>query len=343
MAMRILAVEPGPAFSVADVHRGWLGAFRQLGCQVVNFNLGDRLDLYMGAHLDKGGEWVRAFNDQAAAMVAAKGIESAVLEVWPDLVFITSGFFVPPALYELLRVRGFRVVLNQLESPYEDTRQMARAALVDVCLINDPTHLESFRSVNPRTFYMSAAYDPAVHGPGAPTADLKCDFGFVGTGFDSRIRFFEQIDWSGIDVALAGNWAETDQGSPLRPFVVHSLDDCFPNERAVDLYRSAKLSANLYRKEAQSPDLTQGWAMSPREIELAAVGLPFLREPRGEGDEVLPMLPRFTDPDGFAEQLRWWLNHDDERLEVARAARAAIADRTFVSNARALLRLLAGP
>lgn len=336
-------VEPGPHFSVADVHRGWFKAFGQLGCQVVNFNFGDWLDFFFGAHLDKGEGFVRAFDDQACATIAAKGIEAAALEVWPDLVLFTSGFFVPPAVYELLRVRGFRVALNQLESPYEDTRQMGRAALVDVCLINDPTHLESFRAVNRRTYYMPAAYDPEVHRPGPGVADLTCDFAFVGTGFDSRIRFFEQVDWSGVDVAFAGNWAETDPGSPLRKFVVHDLAGCFPNDRAAELYRSAKLSANLYRKEAQSPDLEQGWAMSPREVELAATGVAFLREPRGEGDEVLPMLPRFADPEEFGEQLRWWLDHDTQRADAARTARAAVADRTFVSNARALLRLLAEP
>lgn len=339
--MRILAVEPGPAFSVADVHRGWVAALTQIGCQVVNFNFGDRLDFFAGAHMKKGDEYVKAFDDAGAVHVAAKGIEDAVFEVWPDLVFITSGFFVPPAIYELLRVRGFKTVLNQLEEPYEATREMARAAMVDACCINDPTHLESFRAVNPNTWYMPAAYDPQIHRPGPPVDQLRCDFGFVGTGFDSRIRFFEQVDWSGIDVALAGQWADTDPDSPLRKFMVHDLTECFPNERTVDLYRSASMSANLYRKEADSPDMQQGWAMSPREVELAATGCFFMREPRGEGDEVLDVLPTFTEPEGFGEQLRWWLGHNSARRNAARAAQAAVADRSFVNNAKTLLRLLA--
>ncbi len=334
-------VEPGPAFSVADVHSGWYRALTALGCQVVNLNFGDRLDFYCGAHLEKNGEFVKAFSDEAGVRLAAKGIEAAAFEVWPDLVFVTSGFFVPPAVYELLRARGMRVVLHQLESPYEDVRQMGRVAVVDACLINDPTNLESFRVVNPRTWYMPAAYDPDIHCPGPSIDQLRCDFGFVGTGFDSRIRFFEQVDWSGVDVALAGNWAETDSDSPLRKFVVHDLAECFPNEQTVALYRSSKLSANLYRKEADTPDLQQGWAMSPREVELAACGTPFLRETRGEGDEVLSMLPTFDTPGDFEEKLRWCLDHETALHDMAEAARVAVADRTFVQNARALLRLLA--
>ena len=339
--MRILCIEPGPAFSVADVHRGWVRAFAQLGCTVVNFNFGERIDFYTQAHVEKNGEYVKAFDDEGALRLAAKGIEAAVLEVWPDLVMVTSGFFIPPAIYQLIRERGFTVVLNQLEEPYEATREMARAALVDATIINDPTHLESFRAVNPKTWYLPAAYDPDVHRPGPAHPDLACDFGFVGTGFDSRVRFFEAVDWTGIDVALAGNWGETDPDSPLRKFIVHDLAECFPNERTIALYRSAQLSANLYRKEAQSPGLERGWAIGPREVELAATGCFFLREPRPEGDDLFPMLPTFEMPEQFESLLRYWLARPADRERCADEARAAVQDRTFVNNARTLLRLLA--
>lgn len=341
MGLRVLMVEPGPAFSVADVHRGWQRAFAELGCAVANVNLADRLDLYTQAHIPRDGQMIRAFNDDAAVHLAAKGIESAAFEFWPHVVILTSAFFVPPVVIQLLRERRMTVVLLCTEEPYEATREMGRAAMVDACVVNDPTHLESFRSVTPNTWYLPAAYDPSVHCPGPGVADLACDFTFVGTGFDSRVEFFEQVDWSGLDVTFAGNWKETDPDSPLRKFVVHDLNDCCSNDQAVDLYRSAKLSANLYRKEAQAPGLEQGWAMSPREVELAATGCFFLREPRPEGDEILPMLPHVEPADGFGDQIRWWASHDAQRQNAADAARAAVADRTFINNAKTLLRHLA--
>jgi hypothetical protein len=52
------------------------------------------------------------------------------------------------------------------------------------------------------------------------------------------------------------------------------------------------------------------------------------------------MLPTFTDPQGAGELLRWALKNDHLRATGAAAARQAIADRTFSSNARMLLRLL---
>lgn len=339
--MRILTVQPGFDFSVADVHRGWCRAFEQLGCQVIDFNLNDRLTFYAAAHLEQNGRMRHAMNAEQAARLAIKGLQAVAYEAWPDLIFVTSGFFVPPAMYQLFNQRGHKVVLNQLESPYEDNRQMTMAALVDVALINDPTNLESFKAVNPKTYYMPAAYDPDIHAPGPPVDDLASDFCFVGTGFPSRIEFLEQIDWDGIDVALAGNWQATGEDSPLRKFVAHDLDHCCDNTDTVNLYRSTKVSANLYRQETEESGSADGWAMGPRELELAATGTFFLRSPRGESDEVLCMLPTFDGPGDFEEKLRYWLADEDGRVEVAAAARAAISQRTFINNARALLRLLA--
>ena len=79
--------------------------------------------------------------------------------------------------------------------------------------------------------------------------------------------------------------------------------------------------------------------MSPREVELAATGTFYIRDPRPESDDVLPMLPTLdpSDPASLTDVLRWWLAHDDERLAAAAAARAAVADRTFAAAAAAAL------
>jgi len=47
--VRFLVVHPGPAYSVADVHDGWVDALRGLGQQVWTYNLDDRLAFYCNA------------------------------------------------------------------------------------------------------------------------------------------------------------------------------------------------------------------------------------------------------------------------------------------------------
>ncbi len=333
-------IEPGPHFSVADVHAGWRAALKQLGATVVNLNFSDRLNFYACAGVERNGEWVHAFSNEDAITMAAKGIESVAFEVWPDIVIITSGFFVPQFTVELLRARGMKVVLLCTESPYEDDAQLTRAAYVDWVLLNDPTNIDAFREVNQNTHYVPHAYDPAIHRPRPADPELASDFCFVGTGYPSRIDFLEQVDWSGLNVALAGNWQRLTDESPLKPFVVHASDECIDNDHAHDFYAATKASANLYRVESERPELAHGWAMGPREVELAAAETFFLRESRGESDAVLHMLPTFDGPADFEEKLRWWLSHDDERDKAVAAAAEAVSDRTFEANARRLMSLL---
>jgi spore maturation protein CgeB len=330
--VRVLTVAPGPSFSVADVHRGWVKAFEQLGVDVVDFNLGDALTFY-----ERSLEALKIGRGEQAAHLASRALRAMLYDFWPDWLFITSGFFVAPLVYEIARKRGVKIALLCTESPYEDDQQVKRAPFVDLMLTNDPTNLDRFREYCPAE-YVPHAYDPDIHHPGTPEPDLACDFAFVGTGYPSRIEFFEKVDWTGLDVTLAGNWP-IDDTSPLAPFTLHQAGECVDNTDAARLYRSAKVSANLYRREAERPELEHGYALGPRDVEMAACGLFYLRDSRPESDELLPMLPVIGTPHEFGEQVRWWATHDREREAAAAMARAALADRTFDRNVRTFLRL----
>lgn len=343
--MRWLVVHPGPNFSVADVHIGWCEALRELGEEVVEFNLDDRLTFYETALQELGTDdqgrlqLRKALTRGQAIGQAVNGLLADCYSWWPDVVLGVSAFFLPPPMLDLLRSRGHRVVLIHTESPYQDGAQVLRAAHADLNLVNDPTNLDRFRAQAP-SYYLPHAYRPAVHHPGAVDPELAADFAFVGTGYPSRIGFLEAMDFGAAKVLLAGHWQGLEEGSPLRGHLLHDIQNCCDNATTAAVYRSAKVGMNLYRREAESPELSEGWAMGPREVEMAASGLCFLRDPRPEGDTVLDMLPTFTDPADASEQLAWLLAHDDARQRAADAARAAVAERTFRNHAAWLLRLL---
>lgn len=339
--MRWVVAHPGPGFSVADVYVGWVEALRAAGQHVLEFNLGDRLVFYSKAELAQDdGEYRRAFTDEQAIEHAVNGLAAALYKVRPHVLLSVSTFWPDVRLFDMARHHGTRVVLLHTESPYEDERQLKLAPHADLNLLNDPTNLKAFEDAGP-TVYAPHAYRPAVHCPG-PTDEPPSDLTFVGTGYPSRVEFLEAMDLDGIGFALAGNWMNLPDDSPLRKHVVHDIDECFDNEDAVSLYRASKAGLNLYRREAEHPELSAGWAMGPREVEMAAAGLFFLRDPRDEGDEVLHMLPTFGDPADASDQLRWWLAHDRQREAAAIQARQAIHDRTFDNHAAKLLRLLEG-
>lgn len=339
--MRVLIVSPGPAYSVKDVYNGWVKGLRAYGVEVIEYPFEDRLWAAQHFHVKNDSEeWVQAFPFEMAVLYALEPIGSWIYETQPDLVLFVTGFWIKAAPLDLIRARGARVGLVFTESPYEDDVQLERAGHADICVVNDPTNLGQFQDLCPLTMYAPHSYDPEVHRPGPVVPGMESDLCVVGTGFPSRVEYLERADLSGLDVAILGNWTSLQPGSPLIECVRQDdLEACVDNHDTIRWYNSTHASVNLYRREANRPDLVAGWSMGPREVELAASGTFFLTEPRGENREVLPMVPLAGDADGFGERLRWWLDHPAARERVILRARAAVHDWTFANRAAQFLEL----
>lgn len=348
---RVMIVHPGPQFSVHDVFMGWQEALIEANIKTQEYNLQDRIAfyessyLYTGKHDDTGAAQFKkaiSHKDQVIGM-ASNGLMSACYQFWPDVLIVVSAFFIPSRTLDVIRDRGTKVVLLFTESPYEEPRQLERAKHCDLALLNDPMKLADYDAAGIPATYMPHAYRPRVHHPAPAKDDLDTDFAFLGTGFPTRIEFFEKLvalgAFEGMDVTLGGNWQNCRADSPILGYLSHDLQECVDNELTTRVYQSAKVGMNLYRHEADD-EIKTGVAMGPREVEMAACGLFFLRDPRPESDRVLGMLPSFTSPEDAAEQMRWWMGHPAERQEAASAARAAIRDRTFGVNVQRLLDLL---
>jgi glycosyltransferase involved in cell wall biosynthesis len=127
-------------------------------------------------------------------------------------------------------------------------------------------------------------------------------------------------------------------GSPLLDYLCHPRGEAVDNEVTADTYRKSKVGINFYRREAEDGHEGEGWAIGPREVEMAACGIPWIRDVRGESDELFPFLPTFSDPGEAFDLLRWYLEHDTLRYELGQKARAAIADRTFGNHAAFLMK-----
>ncbi len=356
--MRVLIAHPGPGYSVADVFEGWREALSNLGCQVYVFNFDERMCFYDNAFLLKDdGEFHKALTNEDAAKLAMNGLAAGLFKIRPQLLISVFSLFNDLQTIDMARRYGTKMVWLHTESPYEDGRQLELACHADLNLINDPTNLERFREITPAE-YVPHSYRPSVHYPPVEDRDGP-DLFWAGTAFPSRQEFFEQMDLEGLDVALAGNWTcllGQEEKSPIEKYLVapvsdytkeinhdgwyRSPGDCMKNEITAEAYRSAKCGINLYRREAEEAHMGTGWSCGPREIEMAACELFFLRDPRPESDELFPMLPTFTTPEDASEKLRWWLKRDAEREKLAGQARAAIEDRTFDKQASMMLRKL---
>jgi spore maturation protein CgeB len=346
--MRILIGHPGPQFSVADCYQGWAEALKSLGQQVFSYNLDDRLLFYDAAMVEIEGvkdaegrpALRKALTRQQAVQLAANGLLSAAYQCWPDVIFLVSAFFTPSYMLEIMRERRHKIVLLHTESPYQDGEQLERAQFADVNLLNDPVNIDRYRELDGRAEYMPHAYRPSVHYPPPRGQVKKHDLCFVGTGFPSRQRFFEAMDLAGLEVLLAGPWFGLPEDSPLRDVTDFDPEGCVSNEETAAIYRDSRCGINFYRRESEDAHEGEGWAVGPREVEMAATGLWFPRDPRPESDELFPMLPAFSSPEEAGDLVRWAISHEAEREKAAMAAREAIADRTFSNHAKSLLAML---
>jgi spore maturation protein CgeB len=367
---RILIVHPGPDFSVADVYRGWQKALTKLGHTVMTYNTNDRLTFYGHLRIADAGQPAcehgnlpthKALDNDGIIQLGMDGLYADLNKFWPDVVLFVSAFYMSPAMLQFIRTRRHKIVMLHTESPYEDSAQMERGQFADLNLLNDPVNLEAWRELEVPAAYMPHAYDPDVHYPNWRPDRYESDFTFVGTIFKSRAEFFSKMDFTGVDVALGGaGWdlamaqypelvttvMDREAGHRLVDYVGHGLDCCVTNDETARVYRSARCGINFYRRESEDAHTGEGWAMGPREVEMAACGLFFLRDPRPESDEVFGaesgtiLLPAFHSPGEASELLRWWLDHPNMREMRTQQAYERIAARTFDNNARAALNLM---
>lgn len=346
--MKILLVHPGPDFSVSDVFNGWKKALEDQGHQVMVYATNERLLFFADAKMynRQTEAYEAAMGDGQAVMAAYEGLGHHLYTFWPDAVVFVSAFYVRPEMLEVIRAHGHKVVILHTESPYQDDEQLLRAQHADINILNDPTNLDEYRMFGPAE-YIPHAYDPDVHHPGSGPRDI--DFTFVGSMFPSRVEFFERMfsyvgtNWlNSHSIALGGQaWSNKRlDNSFLLDYLGHERHHAMDNTDVADVYRESKLGINVYRTEGEITQAGKGWSMGPREVELAACGLPFLRDSRPESDELFPFLPAFSGPEDAADILKWY-HEDEKRMQsLGELARNVVADRTFENNAKRLMTLL---
>lgn len=347
---RILVVHPGPDFSVADVHNGWIKSLKRMGHQVMVYNTNDRLIFYGKALFEDDGQEACEHDKisvhqampepEAISQMATKGLFETCFLFWPDVVFFISAFFQKAATFQVLRERNMKIVMLHTESPYQDDEQMLRGQFADLNLLNDPINIAAWREMDIPAHYMPHSYDPEVHHLDHLQYKKESDFTFVGTAFVSRQKFFHEMQLGGLEVTFGGNgWEHVlPEYEDILQYLGHPPGHCVDNTETARVYRLSKTGINFYRREGEEKHFGEGWAMGPREVEMAACGLFFLRDPRGESDDVfggnpalgLPeVLPTFDGPGDASEKIKWWVQNESKRKRQAQLAYERVLDRTF--------------
>jgi spore maturation protein CgeB len=360
--MKVLVVHPGASWSTSDVFDGLVFGLRHHGVEVIEY----RLDARIGhAHNRTHALYRKAKRLQADLAkptkvdVLYKAGEEAIpmaLRFGVDAVIVVSAMFFHPDLFIMLRRAGTRVVMLCTESPYDVREELKIAAAisrpdayagrvvdpVSGIWTNERSSVAAFRAVNPRSGYIPHAWHPERHRPGPQAVDDQVkahDVVFVGTGFPERIEWFNQVDWTGIDLGLYGTWDRLSAKSPLRACVQAAQVN---NAAAAALYRRAKINLNFYRKSIgwapNAPRIEHAESLNPRAYELAACGCFHLSDHRAEVTEKFgDLVPTFDSAEQASRLIRRWLADDEGRARIAAALPACVAEDSWVHRARRVI------
>jgi spore maturation protein CgeB len=354
--MKLLLVHPGASWSVADVWRGFFGAFQRAGVEVVQYALDGRVS---NAHGYLHHAWRTARKtrpdlpkptDADTLYMGSVGLIERALRHQPDWTLLVSGTFIHPEALMLAQRAGIRMAALLTESPYADDQERQVVAFCKLAFTNERASIPTFSDIVP-TYYWRHSHDPEQHRPAPAAEEPDCpahDVVFVGTGFEERVAMLAGVDWAGlgIDLGLYGAWDLVGSRSKLRRFIRAGIID---NRLTAALYRRAKIGLNLHRTSIgfgrNVPHAVGAQSMNPRDLELAACGTFYLADRRAELEETFgPLVPTFETPQELADQVQYWLDpaHAAQRQWRAASLPGAACRLTFDAQARAILNVLEG-
>lgn len=363
--MKLLLIHPGATWAIADVEAGLRHGLTVHGVDIVRYRLDTRLMrsrkwLHANWRLArKTNPTIQKPTDADMVYHAGEGALAMALRHQVDAVLVVSSMLLHPDVIILMKRAGLRVFVLFTESPYDMEQEAKIAPLVDGCWTNERTVVEDFRTLNPNTWYLPHAWHPLRHRPVVkesqidagktyvaeleklkPATDVAAhDVVFVGTGFHERAKWFNAVDWTGIDLGLYGSWDDVGLSPALEQRVVA---DAVDNPATAGLYLRAKIGLNLYRKSKGwgklAPQIHTAESLNPRAYELAACGVFHLSDARAEVTEVFgDLVPIFTSPDDASRLIRQWLSDDVGRARIAAQLPACVAESSWVQRAACVI------
>lgn len=345
--LRILVCHPGASWATAEVFWGLMHGLKYHDVEAFAYRLDQRIP---AAKSSLFWEWRVKKKSQpdlpppnGADISYASGIGALemALRKEVDVVLIVSAMLFHPDVIVRLKQAGKTVVVLFTESPYDHEHEAKVATLIDGGWTNERTVLKAFRAINPHFGYLRHGFDPLVHRTDTPIDDSvpAHDVVFVGTGFRERYRWFNSIDWTGINLGLYGGWDTRLLNKQVRACVREGVID---NEKAALLYRRAKIGLNLYRTSQgwgpNAPAIAHAESVNPRAYELAACGAFFVSDYRLESAEVFgDLVPMFRSPIEAAGLIRLWLADDAGRRRIAAALPAHVAEASWIHRTKTVL------
>ncbi len=188
-------------------------------------------------------------------------------------------------------------------------------------------------------FPVLTACDPEIHAPVTLTPEeektYRCDISFAGAGYYNRIKMLKGL--TDYNLKIWGvNWNEPE----LLPHVVEG-NRGFNTEEYMKIVAGSKINLNLHSSVIHEGVDPEADAINPRVFEIASAGGFQLCDPCKGLENLFDTqteIPTYKDLKTLREKIDYFLQHEDERKQIAENARQrALKEHTYKHRANQML------
>jgi spore maturation protein CgeB len=244
----------------------------------------------------------------------------------PDLIVVTGGHRITRrALGPLIR-KGFQVVLWTTDPPRADDVMRKTARHYHSVFCQGSEYVEHLRASGiAGARWLPMACDPQVHRPVDLSAEERRRFGsdvvFVGSYYPRRAELLRGLVRCGLSVWGPG-WDALAAGDPLRACI---RGPGLGPESWVRIYSAAEVILSIHYRS--DDDRFPVFQASPRVFEAMACGAFVLTDRQKDVLELFKdgeHLASFSGGSDLERQVLYYLNHVEERRQIAKAGRLEV-------------------
>ncbi len=340
MGLKILITGSSEEYSLTN---SLCRAFSKLGCDVRLFNEGE---LYMGSSILTRNRYTNRVLWKYLATSLNDLLIETIQTYKPDLLIVLKGFFIKPKTLKKINDTSSTILFNfNPDNPFNTSQRgstngwiVKSIPIYDAYLTWGKLLLDPIRRAGAkRVEYLPFAGDAEYYYPVKITKEDKgaysSDVVFVGNWDEEREKWLSNLE--GFNFAIWGEWYWKTRCKNKFLRKCWRAHPAYGKEMA-KTYLSSKINLNILRVQNKR-------AHNMKTFEIPACGGFMLHE---RSDEVLELFEEgkdvacFSTPQELKEKINYYLNHEEERMQMAKAAHKKTAIRyTYLCRAKRILEL----
>ena len=249
-----------------------------------------------------------------------KSIKESCISFKPDIVFIVKGVTVKPSTLKFIKARGIKSISWSNDDMYgwhnRSYWYSKGLKYYDLVVTQKSYNCDSreLPSLGAKTYFQNKAFEPTIHKPVDDCKAFDCVHAvvFIGAKEQDRLEHLLYLAEHGIQVHIYG-WVVKEPNPLHDNIIIH--DRFLYEDEFCAAMGCSKISLNFLRKINR--DL-----QTSRSVEIPACGGFMLAE---RTDEHLQLFKEgkeaefFSSKEELLEKVNYYLQHDQERLAIAKA------------------------